>query len=420
MLRSPFVRNSSVLSFGQASAAGVSIVAAPILGRIYRPSDYGVLAAYMGLAAALGTISNGQYSQAVVIERYDSKAFALVRLCVIISVITSVLAAVLVALIFTMPSGVLELRDTSSWFVFLPLSTFIAGCTSALSAAVNRKQRYGMLARVPVETAFLTVGLSICLGVLGWGGNGLLASYIAGQLFQLLAFARVYRTLARRTVGSGRRRMLAVARTHRGFTIWTTPSTFVGVIAQQIPIYALGSVGAIATVGAFSRARQLLSLPVGLIGGAVAQVFRQRAAADLAARGTCLPIFRKTFFALLLLGTPPIILLMLIAPTLFSIFLGPNWRQAGEVARIIAPLLLLQLVCSPLSSMFYIRARQIEDFWLQSGFALVTVVLVAGLVALGASPLNAIVGYTVSQSVMYGWFILRCYALARSLPGCAT
>lgn len=411
--RSSFLRNSSVLSAGQAGAAAVAIAAAPILGRLYPPAEYGILALYMGMAAALGTISNWQYSQAVVIERYDAKAFALVRLCLITSALTSLLAALLVGLIFAAPFCFPALQNASLWFLLLPLSTLIAGSVAAFSAAANRAQRYRDLARIPLETALLTISLSIALGLRGWGVAGLLTSYIAGQMYQLLAFAHVYRSLPGSRVARGRLRLLALARKHRGFPIWTTPSSFVGVIAQQIPIYALGWIGAVAAVGAFSRARQLLSLPVGLVGGAVGQVFRQRAAADIAARGTCLPIYRKTLLALLLLGTPPVLLLMVAAPPLFEIFLGPNWREAGDVARVIAPLLLLQLVCSPLSSMFYIRAAQKEDFCLQTTFALLTIALVSALVAAGMSPLHVVVGYTLSQSIMYAAYLLRSYQLAR-------
>ncbi|PWB84025.1 MAG: hypothetical protein C3F11_03395, partial [Methylocystaceae bacterium] len=48
--RSAFIRNVATLASGQGLAMAIPILAAPVLGRLYRPDDYGLLGAYMGLA----------------------------------------------------------------------------------------------------------------------------------------------------------------------------------------------------------------------------------------------------------------------------------------------------------------------------------------------------------------------------------
>ena len=44
--QSPFVRSVATLSGGQSMAAIIPIIAAPILGRLYSPAEYGVLVAF--------------------------------------------------------------------------------------------------------------------------------------------------------------------------------------------------------------------------------------------------------------------------------------------------------------------------------------------------------------------------------------
>ncbi len=51
-----------------------------------------------------------------------------------------------------------------------------------------------------------------------------------------------------------------------GFAKFTMPSSLIGNIAMQMPIYALASIGATSSIGLFSRGRQLLTMPITMLG----------------------------------------------------------------------------------------------------------------------------------------------------------
>ena len=76
-------------------------------------------------------------------------------------------------------------------------------------------------------------------------------------------------------------------------------------------------------------------------------------------------------------------------------------------------MLLLELICAPIATVFHIRGRQTEDFILQTAFGVVTGVLVFTPVLLGYPPITVIYGYALGQSLMYGWYIVR----SRQLDG---
>lgn len=412
-LRSSFARRAGILSGGQFVSAGVSILAAPILGRLYAPNDYGVLASYMAFASVLGTLSNWQYPLAIVVERSNARAHALVWVSLYASALTALASMIVGLALYFWPSADHGLHETAPWFLLLPASVMATGAIGAWSALANRLEQYRLLAIAQTFSSVMTVALSMALGIAGWGATGLMIGYFAGQVYFLFVYGRLWLSTPRPPRPPARR-AIALAKRHRHFAIWTTPSQFLGQFAMQIPIYLLSYANSLTLVGGFSRGRQLLLLPLGLIGNAIGQVFRQRASVDIARDGNCTTLYRKASLGLLVLGLPPTLLLMVIAPWLFATFLGPKWVVAGEVARILAPMLLLQLICSPVSSIMLIVGHQAEDFWLQAGFAIFTFALTAIAMLTFRDKIYLIYAYSVAQSLMYVTYLVRCWQL--SLP----
>ena len=409
---SSFLRAVATLSSGQTLATIASIAAAPILGRLYQPAEYGVLGSYMAVSSVLTGIGNWQYSQAIIVENRENKAHTLVRLCVLTSFATSLLAAFIGFAIFVFPST--SFQAERSWFLLLPVTTMIGGVTAAWTAMANRRRRYRLMAACQVTTTLVTVCGSIAFGIAGYGYVGPIAAYLLGATVSFLFYAYVYHTLpdCQKCTLAGRR-LWAMAVKHRGFAMFSTPSSFVGNFAMQVPIYALGIIGAAGMIGLFSRARQLLSMPITLVGGSIAQVFQQRAATDYVTTGNCEQIFRSTFWMLLGMGILPTLLMAIAAPWLFEVFLGPHWRAAGEVARVLAPMLLLRLVCSPLATVFAIAGAQREDFVL----SVVTTVTTAGAVAvpllLNWPSIWITVGFSAGYCLTYCVYLWRAFQHSR-------
>ncbi|HIK91908.1 MAG TPA: hypothetical protein EYG03_08000 [Planctomycetes bacterium] len=405
---SRFLRAVATLSSGQSLAAITSIAAAPILGRLYQPAEYGVLGGYMAVSSVLTGIGNWQYSQAIIVENRENKAHALVRLCVITTLVTALFSALVGAAIFLYPAS--SFQAERSWFLLLPVTTMTGGLTAAWTAMANRRRRYRSMAAAQVASVFITVCGSIAFGFAGFGYVGPIVAYLMGAVVSCLFYAHIYYTLPDcRKYALTRRRLVAMAAKHRGFALFSTPSSFVGNFAMQVPVYALGLQGATGMIGLFSRARQLLSMPITLVGGSIAQVFQQRAAVDYATTGNCERIFRSTFWMLLGIGLLPTLLMAIAAPWLFEVFLGPHWRPAGEVARVLAPMLLLRLVCSPLATVFAITGAQREDFVLSVVTTFVTAVAVAVPLLLNWPSIWIAIGFSGSYCLTYCIYLWRGY-----------
>lgn len=412
LLRSQFGRAVATLAAGQGLAALIPIVAAPILGRIYHPADYGALATYMAVATLLGSASALQMPNAIIAERSDRDAVALVSVCVMASLAVSALALFVAIGLFVAFRRDPAWAGLAGWFFLLPVTTAASGATSAIAALANRHARYGFMARVQIMSVAVVTALSISLGWFGAGAQGLFIAYVMQQALTLLAHLVLLPRLPGFRVERRPSRLATLVRRHRRFAFFTLPSEFIGTFNQAVPVFALSSIGQTATLGAFNRARQLVMLPFNLLSVSIGQVFRQRAAAQYHATGSCRPLFAKTLVALLLAGTPPILVLMALAPQLFRIVLGPNWTGAGEIARIIAPMLLARLVVSPLTSVFYFAQKQSVDLLLNIAGGILTAAAIAMAVLAGCDSHATLAVYTAANILIYAAYLLASWRLA--------
>lgn len=413
MLSSSYVRAVAVLSTGQLISAALPLLAAPVLGRLYLPADYGALATYMAVANVLGAISTLQLAQGIIAETSDRKAVGLVHACCWAAALVGLVAAAVAIALFATVGAKPGYLDVRYWLLLLPASTMAAGAVAAIAALANRHRRYGAMARIQIYVVVVSVAVSIALGLAQWGAHGLLVSYFVGQIITVGAHVWLYRAIVAEPPHYDASQLLDLARVHRKFPLYTLPSELLGTMNLQMPVLALTAVGATPLLGAFARARQLVATPLALMGSSIAQVFRQRASQQFRETGSCAGIYARTFAALALAGLPPTIILMLAAPDLFRIVLGPNWTEAGEISRVLAPMLYLGFICSPLSSVFYFTDAQHEDFALSiAAFALVLGSALLAALVIGQS-IAIIYGYAISYAIIYVVYLIRGWQLAR-------
>ena len=407
--RSPFFRAVAMLSGGQTVAIMVPIFTAPILGRLYGPVDYGPLTQYMAFAAVLSVLACFQFQHAIITEASERNAGAVAWLCMLSALLVGGLVAIACALLW---QPLLKESAAARWFLLLPLTVLGAGIVAAGSFLSNRHSRYRWIAAVQVGQVVATVTLSITLGIFSWGADGLLAAYFLGQFLQVVAYAlQLWRFRDSLRVPSLARLRFIVRRQWK-FAVFTTPSEFAGQVNMQAPVFALSALREEAALGAFARAQQLVSLPITLLAGSVSQVFRRDAARLYSETGSCRGLVIRTSGALLAVGIIPCGVSIAIAPWLFATYLGPSWREAGEIAQFLAPMLLLKLVVSPVTTVFYIAGRQHEDFALTLGSSILMLAMVYAANATYGNATSTIIAYTISFSIIYIIYFIRTLVLS--------
>jgi hypothetical protein len=69
ILRGPFMKNVAVLASGTALAQVLTVLAYPILMRLYNPGDFGLFALFGALNMTLVAIASGRYELAIVLAK---------------------------------------------------------------------------------------------------------------------------------------------------------------------------------------------------------------------------------------------------------------------------------------------------------------------------------------------------------------
>lgn len=397
---SRFVHSTATLTGGQLIATAISFAMAPVLSRLYTPADYGVLATYMSLAVILSAVANLQMSRAVVAEADERRAHALLGLSLWLAGIASALT--LLPIVLLELSGLVSDSALGWWLVLLPATILASGTGSALLAWANRHHNYRLMSRYQIFNVVFASGTSLLFGWFGFGPRGLMIGYFLGQLVAFLVVLLGTRADLPSLRSLTKPEMLAAGKAHRNYALWSTPTAMIEQVSAASPILVLSLWGnMLDVVGHYNRARSLLILPVGILGGAIGQVFFRRAAQDMANHGHCRPLFWKLVLGMTAISLPSFAILALIAPQLFAFVLGPNWSGAGHIARILAPAMALQLIILPTSKILWIYDRQRQDFFLSLSFAILTTAAVAMVAILDFSPDVAIFAFTAAQVLMY-------------------
>lgn len=408
---SGFLRAIATLMGGNALAMAVPILAAPILGRLYAPADYGALAQYMAPAAVLGVLASLQFQHAIIAEKTDLGAGRAAWLGLLSALALGGASVLAVAGLW---GPVLGGTSVGAWFALLPLSVVGAGLVAVGQFLANRHRMYRWIALVQVVNVLASVALSITLGLLDWGSNGLLTAYFLGQAVLVGTHVRVLFRLRASLAWPGAARLRVLARRHWKFPAFTLPSEFSGQINMQMPVFALSALGADATLGAFTRGRQLVSMPVTVVGQSVAQVFRREASELYRETGSCRTLMLRTAGWLFAVGLAPCLLFMVFAPWLFTIYLGPAWREAGEIARILAPMLLLRVVVSPLSTVFFFTGNQVLDLKLMlSSAALMALAISLGWF-FGGTAITVVWAFALGYGAIYLMYLIATFTVAGS------
>ncbi|MEJ7808154.1 MAG: lipopolysaccharide biosynthesis protein, partial [Telluria sp.] len=126
--------------------------------------------------------------------------------------------------------------------------------------------------------------------------------------------------------------------------------------------------------------------------------------------GNCEHAFRGTFKALVVLGSGPAVLIIAFAPDLCAWIFGEPWREAGEFARILAPLYFMNFVASPLSYVFFVAGKQKVELMWQVALFITTIAVFLAPVSLRQMLWN----YTLAYSALYLVYLLLAYKFARN------
>lgn len=356
--RNSFVRSAGVLVGGTAAAQALTILALPVLTRLYSPEEFSILAVYIALLTMISVIACLRLEVAIPLPQDDAEAANLLALALGLALGSALLVGVCVFAFGGWFFGALGQPHLRPYGWLLPFGVWLAGSYAALQFWSTRKKRFSTIARTRMMQAGSGLGAQLGLGWAGAGPVGLLLGHAlmagAGGVNLARQAWRRDRPVLR---GISRAGMAQALWQYRRFPQYSTWEALANNAAIQVPMILIAALAIGPEAGFVLLAMRALGTPVTLVGGAVAQVYLSRAPEEM--RAGRLPEFTTDVLkGLARVAVAPLVLIAVIAPPVFALVFGEEWRRAGELVMWMMPWFVLKLLSSPVSMVMHVRMMQ--------------------------------------------------------------
>lgn len=351
--RPGFFHNAAILTSANVFERVITIALTAVLTRIYSPMAFGIFSTVLAVSSIMAAVSNLRYSQAILLMKTERQADAITLLSLILVFLVSALLSCTLFFSKTV-SEWLNLQNEMYLLTYIPILVFLGGVRVTLDSWYLREHKTRNMAVAQVQSAFVDRASSIALGFgLNGSTSGLAAGRLLSQLLYVIYLAGVDHGLFIKRIGRyGLRRLLgpvALRFRHMPLYSWSTLSQQGN---QHLPIVILGIVFTPAIAGYYALARRILLEPVYLLGDSLGRVLFQKTAVDHR-EGRCLRETTKQLFErLLAIFIVPMAMFPFIAPQLFSVLFGEEWRVAGVYSAILTPMFLTVLLFRPFTPYF--------------------------------------------------------------------
>lgn len=349
-----FVRSVTILVGGTAFGQAVTIAVLPLLTRLYSPSDFSVLAVYTGLLGMLGLVACLRFDVAIPLpERHDEGA-NLLLVALVVAALFSILVGLPCLLVPGWIAEVLNQPAIEPYLWLVPVGMFLTGAYSALQFWMSRNKAFSQIARTRVAQSLGGAATQVGFGWFGLAPVGLIIGHAissgAGALGLGWATARESRRVFSQVRTDEMRRLM---RLYQRFPLYSSIEVLANNAAIQVPVLVIAASLAGPEAGFLALAMRVMQAPMGLVGGAIGQVFYARASDEL--RAGRLGIFTaETLGGLLKSGVGPLIFVGVVSPVAFELIFGHEWSRAGEILAWMTPWFVLQFLASPVSMAIHV------------------------------------------------------------------
>lgn len=401
---SAFGTDVLTLVTGTTIAQIVTILAYPLITRIYGPDTFGLLAIFTSITSIIGVIACMRYELAIMLPESDEEAANIFGLCVIFVIIVSVISIIPLILFQQTLLQFLKAPQLSAFLWLIPTTIFISGIFLTLNYWNTRTKQFYRLSIARVLSSFSSTGCQLGMGFLGYASGGaLIGACVLGQIVATLALGiqimREHLSFFYLTIS--REGMKNVLKRYSNFPKYDVWSALLNVISWQIPIFLLSFFFSTTIVGYYSLGMTMIQFPMSFIGGAIAQVFYQRAA-EAKNEGSLAPLVENVFRVLLVIGLFPILILTIIGQDIFSVVFGQVWAEAGVYTQILSIWGLVWFISSPLSMLYVVLEKQ--EFGLKFNivnfFTRLASLVIGGMLG---NPAIALLLFAGSGIVVYGY-----------------
>jgi O-antigen/teichoic acid export membrane protein len=344
-LKEKTIRGGAARLASQVASLAMRTGAIVVLARLLDPKDFGLVGMVTAFTGAMTFFRDFGLSAAAV-QRSDitadqhSTLFWINVLFGAVLALVTLAAAPAIAAFYGEPRLIWVAAALGTAFLFNAVGI-------QHSALLQRQMRFTAMAVIGVVSLAVGTGIAIAGAAIGYGYWALVANSVTAPLVASVGF-----WLATGWVpGMPRRNAGIRSMMHFGGTL--TLNGVIAYIAFNADKVMIGRFLGVDAIGLYGRGYQLISIPSDNLNSAVGEVAFSALSRLQNDAARLRSYFLKGFSFVLGLTLPITIACALFADDVVLVLLGPKWRAATEIVRLLAPTIAALAVMNPMGWLIY-------------------------------------------------------------------
>lgn len=324
-------KNVARISIGTMIGQVISFMTLPVLTRIYGAQIIGTWTLINSIALIVNSFSDFGLSNAIMLEQDEENMTKVYRVVSTLVLFFSFIGSVFVLFYYKVSSN-----DAGLNKYFLCIFMFVAIFTlqqiQVCYTWLNRKAEYKVLMKNPIINNAIFGFIAIFLGIVGIKQYGYFIGWILGQIITLL---HMKRKLPKAMITTKINDFKEVFNKYSEFIKYQMPTNVASNIKNQIPVFGIRILFGETILGYYSVVVRIMQIPISLLANAMGRVFFQTVT-DMKRKGQKIGNYVfNNINSVTKVAAIPLIVIIAVGDYLAIIFLGSEWRVAGDFMRIV-------------------------------------------------------------------------------------
>lgn len=358
-----FKKNVVALAKANVIIQLLTVCFAPVISRLFSPSDYGLLAAFSLLVVLLTAVSTLRFEWIVPTSKSNSQAAILF----VFGIVSALIFILVTSVIFMSslvwgyaPTAILALRP---YWPLIILGVLFLSCFNLLRSWSARKTNLLNIARINWQQGLARISLRLFFGYMSFGGIGLILSSVLARSLGLRSFYEALLEVAAHLQKINFKRVSMTWKRYRQKAATSALISLINTISTNLLILGLAVYYSAFELGILAFSLRLVAGPINVVTRATAQSFWSRAA-ELARTGQYTVLRKEYLYVSMILSLCAFLVstVIFLAAPYTGLLFGENWTGAGSVLVCMIPLFVGTIIVAPTNHLIAIQKQRLQLF----------------------------------------------------------
>lgn len=411
-----FAQNFLKLFSATLLAQVITIALSPVLTRLYSPEDFGYYSVYTAIVALVVVFATGRYEFAISTAKTVEESEKIFKLVILLTFVSSAILFVIIYMWEELFNQIAGFKAQDHILFYVPITILGLGIMQGLNYYFNKQKDFSHISKSKLLQSVSNGGSSVLFAFLGFHTLGM----IWANIFSVLV-SNLYNIFGKRLFEFFNafkyeiKDIKEVAKKYKQYPIFNSTSAFFDILALQAPILVLSRFFSETIVGFYSLTIKIIALPITVISSAVSQVYLSELAEKVSNGERIDLTLKKAFKVLTVIGIFPVVILVFLGPWLFDLVFGAKWREAGELARILAFSYYAKFIVSPLSVVFFVKNAVRLLSIIQFGRSLSTISILCISSIFFDSIYSVLICYAIHEIIFYLIYLKFIFKLSEKI-----